>query len=72
MTTPSSASRFSPHISQIPTGEIASVDGTAFDLLEEANLGYAIEAAGGLFVLGTGVDQCLVHMGTSDDGQAEV
>lgn len=54
---------------QVPTGELAPVLGTFFDFSEEKTLGAAIDGVGGD---PPGLDHCVVRVGTSDDGRAEV
>lgn len=69
--TPFSLALFETHLSQIPTGDIASVDGTSLDFQETTNLGEAIRASNLDFFV-VGIDDCLVHTGTSENGVAEV
>lgn len=55
---------------QIPTGELAPVAGTFFDFSSKAHpLGDAIDGIGGD---PPGLDHCLVTVGASSDGKAEV
>ena len=59
-----------PLTDQIPTGELAPVAGTFFDFSSKARpLGDAIDGIGGD---PPGLDHCLVTVGASCDGKAEV
>lgn len=61
--------RHKTHAPQLLTGEVAPVLGTFLDFSSEKPLGAAIDGMGGD---PPGLDHCLVRIGTSDDGRAEV
>lgn len=53
----------------LPTGKLEPVQGTFFDFSQERSLGEVIDGLGGN---PPGVDNCLVMVGTGDDGKSKV